>query len=86
VLLIQPTWVQRASDLPPSAPDVLHQWPEFLEGVAQWIRDLLRSKSSLDGLIVDAIRSANLTWGGVGVYTVVELMARAGLHFYSDVF
>lgn len=67
------------SDLPPSPPHVLHQWPDFLRGVSTWINDLLESNSNLDGLIVDSLRDAPMVWGGVGVYTATELAARAGL-------
>jgi hypothetical protein len=66
------------NDHPPAPPNVLNDWLDFLAGVAQWIQDLLNSQSNLDGLIIDAIRDATHVWSGVGVYTVVELIGRAG--------
>ncbi|KAF8869972.1 hypothetical protein CPB84DRAFT_1693593 [Gymnopilus junonius] len=69
--LVQPLWVESASELPPPPTDV-YDFPVFLSEVAGWIREWLMSNRS--SYACEVIRKdGKKVFGGVGVYTVCEL-------------
>ncbi|KAF8152979.1 hypothetical protein B0H34DRAFT_677203 [Crassisporium funariophilum] len=76
-LLSQPTWATSKESLPPTPPDLFHEYFAFLECVASWMSS--RRNCARDGLACDEIRAWNATWSGIGVYTVCELFFDAGL-------
>lgn len=67
-------------DLPTKEADVYADYDDFLERVATWVRRYQNMAKGLKSwsLAVTAIRKANDVWGGVGVYTVVEIFFLAG--------
>ncbi|KAF8054957.1 hypothetical protein FPV67DRAFT_1459652 [Lyophyllum atratum] len=76
-LLSQPIWAKSKESLPPTPPDLFHEYLAFLECVASWMSS--RRNCARDGPACDEIRAWNTTWSGIGVYTVSELFFDAGL-------
>ncbi|RXW15256.1 hypothetical protein EST38_g10596 [Candolleomyces aberdarensis] len=79
--LFQPVWRTNEEGPPPQITDVYTQFWSFLEGVADWIRSRIgkNENTSRMGLASTAIREANKIFGGVGGYTITELLAMAGI-------
>lgn len=73
---VQPIWARSREDLPAQHIDVYQDYCAFLEQVTAWADQKLSSPR--DGFAINAIRKACKIFGGVGVYTVLELFFRAG--------
>ncbi|KAI9058750.1 hypothetical protein FKP32DRAFT_1680469 [Trametes sanguinea] len=78
-LLFQIRWDNERERLPGSrVADVLHNWPQFLQGVATWIQQRRLHARSRDRPAFLAIHQADV-FGGLGNYTLSEVFHRAGL-------
>jgi hypothetical protein len=65
----------------PPPPPIFDDYPQFLEGVADWIEQQAHGRHV--GLACEAVRAGQDAWFGVGVYTVCELFFDAGMCFIS---
>ncbi|GJE98394.1 hypothetical protein PsYK624_146230 [Phanerochaete sordida] len=66
--------------LPSQPPDVYLEYPRFLQGVADWLRELAGTKDTeYTKLAVTAIQEADNVFGGMGPYTTNEVFFLAGL-------
>lgn len=73
---MQPIWGRSREELPAQHVDVYQDYRGFLEQVTAWADQNL--SSARNGFAINAIRKACKIFGGVGVYTVLELFFRAG--------
>jgi len=63
--------------LPARHINILVDYEAWVCSVVKWAK--LRSHKARKNLAIHAVREANTEWGGVGVYTVLELFFIAGL-------
>ena len=69
--------------LPRRPPDVYLEYPRFLQGVADWLRELAGTKDTdYTKLAVTAIQEAGDVFGGMGPYTTNEVFFLAGALSY----
>ncbi|KAL7279559.1 hypothetical protein ACG7TL_005958 [Trametes sanguinea] len=78
-LLFQVRWDNELEHLPGRrVADVLHSWPQFLQGVATWIQQRRMHARCRDRPAFLSIHQADI-FGGLGNYTLSEVFHRAGL-------
>jgi hypothetical protein len=58
--------------------DVITDYPGFLQGVADWIKERRSGQGQRTGVAITEVRKAPLVWVGVGVYTASEIWFYAG--------
>lgn len=63
--------------------NIYSDYRQFLELVANWIRQHMASSSSRCSLVCEVMRDANQVWFGVGVYTVCEILFMAGMFIFK---
>ncbi|KAH9943886.1 hypothetical protein B0H21DRAFT_695074 [Amylocystis lapponica] len=81
--IFTPHWGRSLADLPIQHADVYHEYHAFLSAVATWIDTRRLSKNTKQlGLAVNAVRGANRVFGGIGVYTIIEVFYLAGLSVF----
>ncbi|KAH9929128.1 hypothetical protein B0H21DRAFT_670628, partial [Amylocystis lapponica] len=81
--IFTPHWGQSLADLPIQHADVYHEYHAFLSAVATWIDTHRLSKNTKQlGLAVNAVHGANCVFGGIGVYTIIEVFYLAGLSVF----
>ncbi|KAJ3518388.1 hypothetical protein NM688_g9444 [Phlebia brevispora] len=78
-MVFQPQWATTHGGLPKSPPDVVLENQRFLQAVATWISERVAGQTNRFRFACDVVRETTTVFGGVGVYTVVELFFLAGI-------
>lgn len=77
---MQITWTTTRAALPGASwPNILDDWSGFLREILQWRRDSIRKQTHearTKNYIIDVLKA--IKFSGVGVYTVSEILHRAG--------
>lgn len=89
----QATWEDSYDALPMHHIDILKDWPSFQRSVAEWLSERRWAYTNhgvcndepreRNRLACEVVQESRMIWGGVGVYTVVELFHMAGTFLAS---
>ncbi|TFY56017.1 hypothetical protein EVJ58_g7891 [Rhodofomes roseus] len=81
--IFTPHWAFSKEELPVRHADVYTNFVGFLKGLVDWMENRWNNdRADMGGLAVNAIRDADTVFGGLGVYSVVEVFFLAGLSVF----